>query len=84
MGKIPDRLDPGFYQALRDLRCFGLRDRESRDLYFIVDNKLLQVIDPTDLDSADHKTDQARVDIEHSLDHKAALLKICIVGDRLT
>ena len=40
MGKVPDRLDSGLYQALCDLRSLGLRDRESIMLPFLSETKL--------------------------------------------
>ena len=84
MGKVPDRLDSGLYQALCDLRSLGLRDREGCDLHLVIDNKLFKVIDPADFHTTDHETDQPRIGIEHSLDHKSALLKICVIGDGLS
>ena len=36
VGKIPDSLDPGGYQTVRDLRSLGLRYGKSRDLDLII------------------------------------------------
>ena len=84
MGEIPDCLNSGAHKTVRNLRRLGLRYRQSCNLNVVIPHKLLQIIDTSDLNPSNDEPDKTGINIEHSLDQKAPLLKIRIIGNCLS
>ena len=56
--KIPDSLNTGFDQTVSNLRSLCLWNGKCCDLDIIFPDKGFQIIHRTDLDTADHQSDQ--------------------------
>ena len=82
--KIPDSLNTGFDQTVSDLRSLCLWNGKCCDLDIIFFDESFQIIHRTDLNAADHQSDQLWIDIKHSSDNKSSPLKIRIIGNGLS